>query len=156
MLKRLILLIGVFLGSHVITAQTPAPEFVSAQELVAPIVTAAPTSSLAASVLLPEDLGKSAARFGHLFAGTYERDQSLKGLDRLSPMHEVKTCFSRNRSCHSYNCGVDVCGSMASLARFTCRTCSLVPQPEAVCRTFVSQDRVIPRDRVPSISTASA
>jgi hypothetical protein len=93
MLKRLILLIGVFLGSHVITAQTPAPEFVSAQELVAPIVTAAPTSSLAASVLLPEDLGKSAARFGHLFAGTYERDQSLKGLDRLSPMHEVKTLF---------------------------------------------------------------
>jgi hypothetical protein len=93
MLKRFIMLIGVFLGSHVLTAQTPAPEFVSAQELVAPIVTAAPTPSLAASFLLPEDLGKSAARFGHLFAGTYERDQGLEGLERLSPMHEVKTLF---------------------------------------------------------------
>jgi hypothetical protein len=37
-----------------------------------------------------------------------------------------------------------------------CRTWSLVPQLPAVCRTFVSCDKVIPEGRVRSISTASA
>jgi hypothetical protein len=81
--KRFILLIGVFLGSHVLTAaQTPAPEFVPAQQLAAPIVTAAPAPWPVASFLLPENPGKSAARFGYLFAGTYDRDQGLAGLQR--------------------------------------------------------------------------
>jgi hypothetical protein len=92
--KRFILLIGVFLGSHVLmAAQTPAPEFVPAQQLVAPIATAAPAPSPVASFLLPENPGKPAARFGCLFAGTYERDQGLEGLESLSPMREVKTLF---------------------------------------------------------------
>ena len=92
--KRLILLIGMFLGSHVLTAaQTPAPEFVPAQQLAAPIVTATPVPSPVVSFFLPENPGKSAAHFGYLFAGTYERDQGLEGLESLSPMHEVKTLF---------------------------------------------------------------
>ena len=60
--KRLILLLGVFLGSRVLTAaQMPAPELVPPQELVASIVTAAPAPLLAVSLLLPEYPGKSAA-----------------------------------------------------------------------------------------------
>jgi hypothetical protein len=93
--KRFILLIGAFLCSNVLTtAQTPAPEFVPAQQLAASIVTAAPAPSPVVSFLLPENPGKSAARFGYLFAGTYKRDQGLAGLvESLSPMHEVKTLF---------------------------------------------------------------
>jgi hypothetical protein len=58
--KRFILLISEFLGSRV-AAQTPAPELVPAQELVASIVTAAPAPLLAVSFLLPENPGKPAA-----------------------------------------------------------------------------------------------
>jgi hypothetical protein len=46
-----------------------------------------------ASFQLPEGAGKSPAHFGYLFAGAYERDQSLEGLKSLSPMYEVKTLF---------------------------------------------------------------
>ena len=68
-------LLGVFLGSRVVTAaQTPAPELVPAQELVASIVTAAPAPLLGVSFLLPENPGKPAAHFTYLFAGAYERD----------------------------------------------------------------------------------
>jgi hypothetical protein len=94
--KRFILLLGVFLGSRVLTAaQTPAPKLVPAQELVASIVTAAPAPLLAVSFLLPEKPGKSNAHFSYLFAGAYEyeRDQSLEGFASLSPMREVKTLF---------------------------------------------------------------
>ena len=92
--KRFILLLSVFLGSRVLTAaQTPVPELVPAQELVASIVTAAPAPLLAVSFLLPENPGKSAAHFSYLFAGAYERDQGLEGLASLSPMREVKTLF---------------------------------------------------------------
>jgi len=92
--KRFILLLGVFLGSRVLTAaQTPAPELVPAQELVASIVTAAPAPLLAVSFLLPENPGKPVAHFSYLFAGAYERDQGLEGLAGLSPMREVKTLF---------------------------------------------------------------
>jgi hypothetical protein len=92
--KRFILLLGVFLGGHVLTAaQTPAPELIPAQQLVVPIVTAAPVPLLAVSFLLPEKSGKSAARFSDLFARAYERDQGLAGLESLSPMREVKTLF---------------------------------------------------------------
>jgi hypothetical protein len=96
MRKRFILLLGVFLGSRALTAaQTPAPDLVPAQELVASIVTAAPAPLLTVSFLLPEKPGKSTAHFSYLFAGAYEyeRDQSLDGLASLSPMHEVKTLF---------------------------------------------------------------
>jgi hypothetical protein len=92
--KRFILLLGVFLGSRVLTAaQMPAPELVPAQELVASIVTAAPAPLLAVSFLLPENPGKSAAHFNYLSVGAYERDQGLEGLASLSPMREVRTLF---------------------------------------------------------------
>jgi hypothetical protein len=94
--KRFILLLGVFLGSRVLTAaQTPVPELVPAQELVASIVTATPAPLLAVSFLLPEKPGKSTAHFSYLFAGAYEheRDQGLEGFASLSPMREVKTLF---------------------------------------------------------------
>jgi hypothetical protein len=91
--KRFILLLGVFLGSRVLTAaQMPAPELVPPQELVASIVTAAPAPLLAVSFLLPESPGKS-VHFSYLFASAYERDQGLEGLASLSPMREVKTLF---------------------------------------------------------------
>jgi len=95
--KRFILLLGVFLGSHMpAAAQTPAPQIVPAQERIAPIITmvrTVPASLLAASFLLPENPGKSAAHFSFLFAGTYDRDQGLAGLESLSPVREVKTLF---------------------------------------------------------------
>ena len=92
--KRFILLLSVFLGCRVLTAaQTPAPELVPAQELVASIVTAAPTPLLAVSFLLPENPGKPAAHFSYQLAGGYERDQRLEGLASLSPMREVQTLF---------------------------------------------------------------
>jgi hypothetical protein len=91
--KWFILLLGVFLGSRVLTAaQTPALELVPAQELVASIVTAAPAPLHAVSFLLPENPGKP-AHFSYLFAGAYERDQGLESLASLSPMREVKTLF---------------------------------------------------------------
>ena len=90
--KRFILLLGVFLGSHVPTAaQTPVPQIALAQEHVAPIITMHPTVSSffpVASFSLSQDSGKSNAHFNPLFAGAYERDYSL---EHLSPMDEVKT-----------------------------------------------------------------
>jgi hypothetical protein len=41
----------------------------------------------------PENPGNSTAHFSYLFARAYEGDQGLEGLERLSPMHEVKTLF---------------------------------------------------------------
>jgi hypothetical protein len=93
--KRLILLLGVFLGSHVLTAaQRPTPQIVPTQNRVAPIVTMVPTVQvplLTASFLLPDNPGKPPAHFSYPFAGAYEREQGLEGLKSLSPMHEVKT-----------------------------------------------------------------
>ncbi len=90
--KRFILLLGLFLGSHVpAAAQTPAPRIVLAQEHVAPIITMLPTVStplLAASFLLSQDPGKPNAHFSFMFAGAYESDYNL---EHLSPMDEVKT-----------------------------------------------------------------
>src|SRR5258708_20215400 len=34
---------------------------------------------------------RNPSNFSYLFAGAYERDQGLNGLESLSPMHEVKT-----------------------------------------------------------------
>jgi len=93
--KRFILLLGMFLGSHVPTAaQTSASQIVPVQERIAPtmtVVSTIPAPLLAVSFQLPEGPGKSAAHFSYLFAGAYERDQGLDGLKSLSPMHEVKT-----------------------------------------------------------------
>jgi hypothetical protein len=98
--KRFILLVGMFLGSHVPAAsQTPAPRIVVAQDRIASnmiMVPTLPAPLLAASFLLPENPGKSAPHFSYLFAGTYEHDagpEGLEGLRRLSPMQEVKTLF---------------------------------------------------------------
>lgn len=92
--KRLIVLLGLFLGSHLpAVAQTPAPQIVQAQERVAPAMTTLPTVSTplpAASFLLSQDSGKFPAHFTFLFAGAYERDQ---GLESLLPVREVRTLY---------------------------------------------------------------
>jgi hypothetical protein len=93
--KRFMLLLGLFLGSHVLTAaQRPTPQIVPTQDRIAPIMTIVPTARvplLTASFLLPDNPGKSAAHFSYLFAGAYEPNQGLDDLKNLSPMHEVKT-----------------------------------------------------------------
>ena len=97
--NRLILLLGVVLGSYVpMSAQTPAPRAIPAQDRtvmsMTVVPTAAPVPSFAASFLLPENPEKSAAPpVSYLFARTYERDQGLEGLKSLSPVREVKTLF---------------------------------------------------------------
>src|SRR6202047_82614 len=81
--KRFILLLGLFLASHVLT-----------QDRIAPIMTIVPTVRvplLTASFLLPDNPGKSAPHFSYLFAGAYEPNQGLDDPKNLSPMHEVKT-----------------------------------------------------------------
>jgi hypothetical protein len=96
MRKRFILL-GVVLGIYVpMSAQTPAPRTIPAQDRTVMSMTVVPTAPaplFAASFLLPENPEKSAASFSYLFARAYERDQGLEGLKRLSPMREVKTLF---------------------------------------------------------------
>jgi hypothetical protein len=95
--KRFILLLGLFLVSHVqAAAQTPGPQIVPVQNRTTPLRTVLPTAPaplFAASFLLPDYPGKSALHFGYLFAATYEPDQGLQGLVSLSPVHEVKTLF---------------------------------------------------------------
>jgi len=95
--KRPILLLCVLLGSYVsMTAQTPAPQIVSEQKRIAPImamVRTLPAPSLAPSFPLLESPGKSAVHSSYLFAGAYKDDQGLESLKRLSPMREVKTLF---------------------------------------------------------------
>jgi hypothetical protein len=92
MYKRFILLLGMFLGSHVpVAGQTPVPQIVLAQEHGAQIMTIPRTVSillLTPSFLLSQDPGKFPAHSSLLFAGAYERDHSLQ---HLSPMDEVKT-----------------------------------------------------------------
>jgi hypothetical protein len=92
MYKRFILLLGIFLGSHVPAAgQTPVSQILLARGHGAQIMTIHRTVSsfLLARFSLPsQDPGKSPARFSLLFAGAYERDPSL---EHLSPMDEVKT-----------------------------------------------------------------
>jgi len=96
--KRLILLLGVLLGSYVpVTAQTPAPQIVSAPDRVAPIMAIVRTlPAPSPSFPLPEIPGKSAARSTYVFARAYRDDQNLDGLEGLkclSQMREVKTLF---------------------------------------------------------------
>jgi hypothetical protein len=88
--KRFILLLGLFLGSHVpAAAQTPTPRIALAREPVAPIITMLLTPSAPwPSTLLSPDPGKSSAHFSLMFAGAYQRDYNLQ---HFSPMDEVKT-----------------------------------------------------------------
>ena len=91
--KRFIMLLGVFLGSHLPTAaQTPFPRIVPAQVRVAPIVMVrtVPAPFLFPSFPLSESPGKSVAHFSYLFVGAYERDQSVESLSQLS---EARTLF---------------------------------------------------------------
>jgi hypothetical protein len=92
MYKRFILLLGMFLGSHVLVAgQTPVPQIVLAQEHGAQIMTMPRTVSiplLGPSFLLSQDPGKFPAHFSLLFAGAYQRGPSL---EHFSPMDEFKT-----------------------------------------------------------------
>jgi hypothetical protein len=94
MYKRLTLLLGIFLGSHVpAVAQAPAPQNVLAQERISTTMTILPTASAplpTASFLLPQNSGESPAHFTWQFAGTYESDHSL---ERLLPMEKVRTLF---------------------------------------------------------------
>ena len=94
MYKRSIVLLGIFLGSHVpAVAQAPAPRIVLAQVRVAPTIMTLQEVSTplpAASFLLYQDPGKSPSNFSRVFAGAYERDQSV---EHFSPMEEVKTLF---------------------------------------------------------------
>jgi hypothetical protein len=90
--KPFILLLGMFLGSHMPAAgQTHAPQIVLAHEHVAPVIAILPRVSTplpAASLLPSRDPGKSNTYVSPLFAGAYERDYTL---EHLSPMDEVKT-----------------------------------------------------------------
>ncbi len=97
--KRFIVLLGIFLCSHVpAAAQTPAPRIVLARERVEPTMTMRRTASPplpADSFLLSQDPGKSPAHFSRLFVGAYERDQ---GPSSLLPTEEVKTeLFTESR-----------------------------------------------------------
>jgi len=93
MYKRLILLLGIFLGSPgPAAAQTPVPRIVLAQERVVAVITTLPTASTrwpTAPFLQAQDLGRSSSTyFGSLLAGAYARDYSL---EHLSPFDQVKT-----------------------------------------------------------------
>jgi hypothetical protein len=94
MYKRLIVMLGIFLGSHApAPAQTPAPQLVLAQGNLVPMLTMFRTVSAplpASSFLLYQNPGKPPTHFSHQFAGAYERDHSM---DRLPPTDEVKTLF---------------------------------------------------------------
>jgi hypothetical protein len=92
MYKRFIVLLGMFLGSHVpVAGQTPVRQIVLAQEHGAQIMTMPRTVSIplmTSSFLLAQDPGKSPAHFSRLFVGACQRDPSL---EHFSPMDEVKT-----------------------------------------------------------------
>jgi hypothetical protein len=91
MYKRFILLLGMFLGSHMpVTAQTPVPQIVLAQQHVVQIMTMhrAGATLTVAHFRLSQGPGEPPARFSLLFVGAYDRDPSL---EHLSAMDEVKT-----------------------------------------------------------------
>jgi hypothetical protein len=92
MYKRFIVLVGMFLCSHLpVAGQVPVPQIVLAQKHGAQNLTMPRTVSmplLNSSFLLSPDPGQSPAHSSLLFAGTYKRDYSL---DDISPMDEVRT-----------------------------------------------------------------
>lgn len=88
--KRFVVLVGVFLGSHVpALAQTRAPQIVLAQEPEASTIETQRTVSppLLTASLLYRDSRKSSAHFPHLFTGSYESDESIK---RIPLTEQVK------------------------------------------------------------------
>lgn len=92
--KRLIVLLGIFLGSYApASAQTQAPLLILAPEHLAPPTKTLPTvlpRSLTASFQIDQDPGKSPAHFSRLFAAPNARDRSTL----LPPrMEQVKTLF---------------------------------------------------------------
>jgi hypothetical protein len=90
MYRRFILPLGMFLVSHLqMAGQTPVPRTILVPEHAAQIMTIQRTvSTLAPSLLLSQDPGKSPAHFSRLVVVAYGGDHSL---DYLSPMDEVKT-----------------------------------------------------------------
>jgi hypothetical protein len=92
MYKRFIVLLGMFLGSHVpVAGQTPVPQIVLAQKHGAQIMTMSRTVSiplLNPPFLLSQAPGKFPAHFSLMFAGAYQRELSL---EHFAPMDEVKT-----------------------------------------------------------------
>jgi hypothetical protein len=92
MYKRFILLLGMFLGSHVpVAGQRPGPQIVRAQERGAQIMTMPRTVSiplLNPSFLLSQAPGKFPVHFGVMFAGA---NQSELSLEQFSPMDKVRT-----------------------------------------------------------------
>ncbi len=125
MKRKLIVLLGVFLTSHLpVAAQTRAPRIVAEQDRIAPsmaIVRAAPTPLLAVSLPLlgipeistlrtvpaplplasfprPKKPADSAAHFSYVFAKPYQPDQGLDGLENMSQMSEVDTLFLKQSS----------------------------------------------------------
>jgi len=94
MYKRLIVMLGMFLGIHApAAAQTPAPQLVLVQGNVAPVIMmlrTVPAPLPPASFELNRNPGKTPAHFSHMFAGNYEPDRNI---ERLPPTYEVKTLF---------------------------------------------------------------
>ena len=92
MYKRFILVLGMFLGSHVpVAGQTPVPQIVLAQEHGAQIMTMPRTVSIplmTSSFLLSQDPGNPPAHFSLQFVGAYQCDPSL---EHSSPKDQVKT-----------------------------------------------------------------
>ena len=94
MYKRFIVLLVIFLGSHVpAVAQTPSPQIVLEQEHPAPtrsMFRVVSTPLPAASFLLHLDRGDSPVQFNLLFAGAHKPDLSLV---RLPATEEFRTLF---------------------------------------------------------------
>ena len=92
MYNRFIILLVIFLGSRVPVA-AQAPQFSLALEHVAPIITVLQPIARPLQpppFLLRQNSGNFPDNFSHLFAGAYDRDQSM---EHLPPMKEVKTLF---------------------------------------------------------------
>jgi hypothetical protein len=89
--KRIIVLLGMCLGSHApAAAQIPAPQIELAQERVAPMTAMLRTVSTPLSALSfpsPRNHGQISARSSLRFAGAFERDHSQ---EPLPPMEEVR------------------------------------------------------------------
>jgi hypothetical protein len=86
MYKRLIVLLGIILGSHAAAGQTSAPRIVVAQERVVPTTPMLRTVTIPLLTIAPVlnlDPGKSPARFSLVSTGAYEGDHSLEGFPQL-------------------------------------------------------------------------
>jgi hypothetical protein len=125
MKRKVIVLLGVFLASHLsAAAQTRAPRIVAEQDRVAPSMAMVPaprTPLLAVSLPLPgnpeisalrtvpaplppasfprpKKHADSAAHFSYVFARPYHPDQGLDGLENMSQMSQVDTLFLKQSS----------------------------------------------------------